>query len=409
MIPAFRTAIWSLGSGSILIAAAAFSGDVLRHEPLVAEIDATATDSELGNPAEIAGDHFAADVAPTTAPSNQVARPSDADAEMASSPMRKPVFRNASLGKARIDESSPSIADKMPVVTIKPEERAIASPAQRPASDTVLKAEPLITKIYRPMTTSVTDLERLIRPLLTPAIGTAVSSRSTLLDDDTAAGAIDALLVRDRQEILCQIDAVYADLEAAPKRVVVDALLADIALPDSVPPGWELRESDLGVIDGDPRTVVSSLRSLGSVTVIATNQLQIVVHQWGQLEWTERETSLTTGHDSTQHLATRIRIRPSVLPDGLIRLEVHPTSSRLNEAASPHPQIATVAFTTDVALRSGATALIAGSGEERTANPRPARLAGKLEPQIQPQASIRHETVLLLMPRIARDRLASAR
>jgi len=408
MIPAFRTAIWSLGSGSILIAAAAFSGDVLRHEPVVAEIDATATDSELGNPAEIAGDHFATDIAPTTAPSNQVARPSDSDAEMSPSPIQTPVFRNASLD-SRVDQSAPSGAKQMPVVAIKPEEHVVASREQRMASEVSNKAEPLITKIYRPMATSVLDLERLIRPLLSPGMGAAVSSRSALLDDDTGAGAIDALLVRDRQEVISQIDSVYADLEAAPKRVVIDALLADLALPDTVPPGWELRESELGVIDGDPRTVVNSLRSLGSVTVIATNQLQIVSHQWGQLEWTERETSLASGYDSTQHLATRIRIRPSVLPDGLIRLEVHPTSSRLNEAASPHPQLATVALTTDVALRSGATALIAGSGEERTANLKPARSTGKLEPQIQPQPSIRHETILLLMPRIARDRLASAR
>jgi hypothetical protein len=409
MIPAFRTAIWSLGSGTILIAAAAFSGDFLRHEPVVAEIDATATDSELGNPAEIAGDHFAADIAPTSAPSHQVARPSDIDAEMSPLAMRTPVFRNASLDNPRVDQSSPSIAGKMPLVAIKPEEHVVTSREQHVASEVSTKAERLITKIYRPMTANVTDLERLIRPLLTPGIGTAVSSRSTLLDEDAAAGAIDALLVRDRQEILSQIDAVYADLEAAPKRVVIDALLADIALPDFVPPGWELRESDLGVIEGEPRTVITSLRNLGSVTVIATNQLQIVAHQWGQLEWTERETSLASGRDSTQHPATRIRIRPSVLPDGLIRLEVHPTSSRLKDATGAHPQIATVAFTTDVVLRSGVTALIAGSGEERTASAKPARSAGKLEPQIQPQSTIRHETILLLMPRIGRDRLASAR
>lgn len=408
MIPAFRTAIWSIGSGSILIAAATFSGDVLRHEPLVAEIDATATDSELGNPAEIAGDHFAVDMAPTTAATTSVAPPSEPNAEMTPSPKPTPVFRNASLN-SRVDQSPPAGSVKLPAIAIKQEEHASPSREQYAASEVRTNAAPLVTKIYRPITTNVIDFERLIRPLLTPGIGTAVASRSALLDDETAAGAIDALLIRDRQNIVSQIDAVYADLEAAPKRVVIDALLADIALPDSVPSGWELRESELGVIDRDPRTVLGSLRSLGSVTVIATNQLQIVSHQWGQLEWTERDTSLAASHDATQHLATRIRIRPSVLSDGLIRLEIHPTSSRLKDAATPHPQIATVTFTTDLALRSGATALIAGSGEERTAIPKLMGSAGKLEPQIQPQSAIRHETILLLMPRIARDRIAAAR
>jgi type II secretory pathway component GspD/PulD (secretin) len=398
MIPAFRTAIWSLGSGSILIAAAAFSGDSLRLQPSVAEIDVTATDSELGNPAEIAGDDFAADTAPTSPASREIAKSADADSDISSAATRSQIFRNASLDSAG-KELGPSRAGKMPLVTIKPDERRASPHEPHFGRDTNDKPEHLITRIYHPIATSVTDLERLIRPLLTPGVGTVVANRTAYSDEDTA----ETLLVRDRPEVLSQIDGIYADLEAAPKRIAIDAVLADISLPDSVASGWHLRESEFGVIKGEPRAVIDSLHSLGSVTVIATNQLQILDRQWGQLEWTERAAPTAPGREPTLRLETKIRIRPSILANGVIRLEVHPSSSRLKEAASLHPQMATVAFTTDVALRSGATALIAGCGDERNANTETALAEAKIVPKIHPQSSIRHETLLLLMPRISHE------
>lgn len=402
MIPAFRTAIWSLGLGSILIAAVGFSSDALRHQPLVTEIEATATDSELGSPAEIASDHFVADLAPTNSPSKQIVKSVDADLDASSSTARSQIFQNASLSS---DAKKPGLsnAGNKPVVTIKPDERPVLPCAQPVRAGATDKPVHLVTRIYRPMTTSASDLERLIRPLLTPGIGTAVSNRGASSHEDGSGSSADALLVRDRQEVLSQIDAVYADLEAAPKRIVVDAVLADLTLPDSVAPGWQLRESQFGVVKAEPQTVIESLRSLGSVTVVATNQLQILDRQWGQLEWTERAAPAASGDESTPHRATKIRVRPSVLANGVIRLEVHPTSSRLKEAGSRHPQLATVTFTTDVALRSGATALIAGSGDERIPNPEPGLSAAKIIPKIQPQPGIRHETILLLMPRLSRE------
>jgi type II secretory pathway component GspD/PulD (secretin) len=400
MNPAFRTAIWSLGSGSLLLAAAAFSGDALRPRPPVAEIDVTSTDSDLGSPAEIAGDHFVAEIAPTSPASTPTAKSADADSDVTPSAPRSQIFQNASLDSAAKEIGTAS-AGKMPLVAMKPDERLVASHDQHLASDTKDKPERLITRIYRPITTSVSDLVRLIRPLLTPGIGTVVANRNAYSEADTDAGTAETLLVRDRPETLIQIDAIYADLEAAPKRIAIDAVLADIALPDSVAPGWRLRDSEFGVVKAEPRAVIESLRSMGSVTVIATNQLQILDRQWGQLEWTERSTAGASGHESTLRLATKIRIRPSVLANGVIRLEVHPTSTRLKEAGSPHPQMATVAFTTDVALRAGATALIAGSGDERIANPGSALASAKIVPDIYPQPSIRHETILLLMPRIS--------
>jgi type II secretory pathway component GspD/PulD (secretin) len=193
--------------------------------------------------------------------------------------------------------------------------------------------------------------------------------------------------------------------------VVIDALIADVALSDSTPPGWELEKSRFGVVDAEPRSVLNSLRGNSRVHVIATNQLQVIDRQWASLEWTQggsqppESRSADTG--ASLHLATSFRLRPSILPGGLVRLEIHPTSSRRTQGVSPRPEVATLTFTTDLVLHSGATALISGTFDERMPEseipavsakntPRPADA-----PKIEPQPGVRRQTVLLLMPRVA--------
>lgn len=468
MIRSFRTAIWTLGSGSILIAAAALSRDQLPHWRFLADRGPGPAHSAWDEPVQIAGVPFLKDAEPSvhpiaqTLPSLVIAansgRPKSATIPAPAAQKSTAVFQNASLRSAP-GQNGPSIqigpllpAEKTsserqaatkdapfrtarPVVVLKPEERPIAGrekksapPSEGAAPSAGIRAE-RSTRLYRPAAMSVSDLERLVRPLLTPGMGTATAITTASTDgaaDASASGGRqspqfgskeprrDVLVVRDRPEVLRQIDAIYADLEAAPKRVVIDALIADVALPDSVAPGWELRQSRFGVIEAEPRTVLNSLRTLGRVCVIATNQLQVIDRDWAQLEWTERDwessgaaESVAAAHDASLRRATKFRIRPSVLSSGLVRLEVHPTSSRLKEGSSVRPEIATVAFTTDIVLHAGATAMIAGSVDERSADVEPPSSASKGvspaadAPNIHPQPSVRHETVLLLMPRIS--------
>jgi hypothetical protein len=457
MIRSFRTAIWTLGSGSLLITAAALLRDQLPRSESLADLDLGTARIEWKEPAEVADTHGIQD-AGSSGPSLIQTLPAAADQANSGSSINaaapdrnreKPsaVFQSASMQSAprqsgrsiqfgpmmpseNAGKNAVSSAAK-PVVVLKPEERPIARREKNSAAVSDTRPAELGSRIYHPSALSVSDLERLIRPLLTLGIGTATASTTTSdagpADDSPGEGRQspqsgsaerrpDVLLVHDRPEVLQQIDAIYADLEAAPKRVVIDALIADVALPNSVPPGWELRQSRFGVIDAEPRTVLNSLRVLGRVSALATNQLQVIDRQWAQLEWTERAGRSSAGgepvgpaQDPFLRLSTTIRIRPSVLSSGLIRLEVHPTSSRLKEGPSVRPEIATVAFTTDIVLHSGATAVIAGSVDER-----PSDVEGVLSsakgashpgdaPSINPQPSVRHETVLLLMPRIAHE------
>jgi hypothetical protein len=429
MIRPFRTAIWALGSGSILVVAAALSRDESPRCLFLADRELAAARIDWNEPVETAG------VKPA-----QVAEPSGPSIDQAppqTSSQTPPQTVDAASSDRRVESSPPERAPVKPSVVFK--NASLRSGRQQPsprieigpliskdsaaASDD--KAVALVARLYRPSTLTVSDLERMIRPLLTPGVGTATASTTAAAGDGTSDGTVDSrwgprpdvLLVRDRPEVVRQLDALYADLDAAPKRVVIDALIADVALPDSVPPGLELRQSHFGVIDAEPRAVVNSLRALGHVSIIATNQLQVVDRQWAELEWTQRLGESTAGgqpaaaaQELSLRLGTKFRIRPSVLADGLVRLEVHPQSSRLKPGSrSERPEMATVAFTTDIVLHAGATAVIAGLVDERPTDTESARLPGEIVakpgdiPTIHPQPSVRRETVLLVMPRIAHE------
>ncbi len=455
MIASFRAAIFALGSGSLLVAATALSRDALPTHRLSAATDPGVAQSESQSPARIVREAMAdeaepappstATAAPLTVSSSEqcptgaaAQTPTPEPASGKSTPFQNDALRSAPPPEATTDQPTSSISTKTaalpaettrtvssvtrPVVVLKPLERLLASldnrlttsapPADRATGD-------LVTRIYHPITTSVADLQRLIRPLLTPGVGTLVANADSSTTDgpssdsppaDGTSGPV-VVIVRDRAEVVSQIDAIYADLEAAPKRVVIDALIADVALSDSIPPGWELEKSRFGVIEAEPRAVLNSLRGTGRVQIIATNQLQVIDRQWASLEWSQGASqpseSRSDDAGASLHLATSFRLRPSILPGGLVRLEIHPTSSRRTEGVSPRPEVATLTFTTDLVLHSGATALISGTIDERMPESEPPAVSANSSsraadaPKIEPLPGVRRQTVLLLMPRVA--------
>ena len=254
MIAPFRTAIWALGSGSILIAAIALSRDPLPRRPFVVDGEPRGAYAGWDHPAPTAdrvADESDASRAAAAKGGRSVPPPSSVQTP------HKPsaVFQNASLrstpgaGGPPVQLGplvpAPSAGNdaiartSRPVVVLKPEMRSVARREKAAPAATQAQSAVFVTRLYRPNATSASDLERLIRPLLTAGTGTATAN--TAAAGDSADPRPDVLLVRDRPEVVSQIDAIYADLEAAPKRVVIDALIADVALPDSTPPGWENR------------------------------------------------------------------------------------------------------------------------------------------------------------------------
>jgi hypothetical protein len=453
MIASFRAAIFALGSGSLLVAATALSRDALPMHPLSAATDPSVAQSDSVSPARIVREAIADEAEPSPPPTASPLTVSSSEQSpigaIAQTPTPEPatdkstLFQNAALRsspppEAAPNQSSPSRSTETaalpaetmnaassvtrPVVVLKPQERLLASLDRRPATSAPASDRAtgdFVTRIYHPNSTSVADLQHLIRLLLTPGLGTLLANTDSSTADGPSGdnpltdgkSAPVVVIVRDRAEVVSQIDAIYAELEAAPKRVVIDALIADVALPDSTPPGWEVEKSRFGVVDAEPRAVLNSLRGTGRVHVIATNQLQVIDRQWASLEWTQGASQPSENRwadaGASLHLATSFRLRPSILPGGLVRLEIHPTSSRRKEGVSPRPEVATLTFTTDLVLHSGATALIAGTFDERMPESESPTVSAKSSsrpadaPKIEPQPGVRRQTVLLLMPRVA--------
>ena len=281
MIASFRTAIFALGSGSLLVAATALSRDALPTHPLSATTDPSVAQSESGSPVRIVREAMADEAEPSPPPTATTAQtPTPERTADQSTPFQNAALRSAPPPEAIADQPTSSISTKTaalpaettnaassvtrPVVVLKPQERLLAPldngpTPSAPSSDRA--TDDLVTRIYHPNTTSVADLQHLIRPLLTPGVGTLVTNADATTTDgpsgdnplaDGKSGPV-VVIVRDRPEVVSQIDAIYADLETAPKRVVIDALIADVALSDSIPPGWEIEKSRFGVIDAEPR------------------------------------------------------------------------------------------------------------------------------------------------------------
>ena len=329
MIASFRAAIFALGSGSLLVAATASRATLCRRTGSRLRRIRALHNRNRESPARIVREVMADEAEPAPPPTATAAPLSSRRASKArpARPKRRPrtgVRQIDSLSKCRPtvgsaprgdhrsadfldfdkDRCTPCGNDKAvssvtrPVVVLKPQERLLASLDRRPtpsAPSADRATGDLVTRIYHPITTSVADLQRLIRPLLTPGVGTLVANADSSTTDgpssdsppaDGTSGPV-VVIVRDRAEVVSQIDAIYADLEAAPKRVVIDALIADVALSDSTPPGWEIEKSRFGVIEAEPRSVLNSLRGTGRVHIIATNQLQVIDRQWASLEWSQ--------------------------------------------------------------------------------------------------------------------------
>ena len=260
-------------------------------------------------------------------------------------------------------------------------------------------------RIYRPNYIKATELQLLIQPLLTPNVGIcSVSSASEIgigpddnnVGGDTFAGG-EAVLVRDFEAVLAQVDQVFEELDERPKQVAIEAMILSVKLNDKNTFGVDfalLRDqanvrlvsgrplADLaemkfdgglkfGFLDSSLGVFVTALEQIGDTDVIATPRLmcinkhraQILIGaQLGYVNTTLTETS-TAQNVQFLEIGTQLRLRPFISSDGLIRMEVHPELStgsvRVVEGFTlPDKELTQV--TTNVMVRDGCTMIIGG-------------------------------------------------
>lgn len=313
------------------------------------------------------------------------------------------------------------------------------------------------TRLYRPNYVPAAELQKLITPLLSEGLGTisvTTAAESGIAADSNNAGGNgyagqEALLVRDYEAVLLQVDQVVQQLDCQPEQVAIEAMVLSVALSDRNEVGvdFEVLRNHVNIATGSPNTsvanvsvdngglkvgfldgslsaFVAALESVGDTNVIATPRLMclnkhraeiLIGQQLGYVSTTQTETSTTQSVEFLE-VGTQLRIRPFISSDGMIRMEVHPelsTGTVTIEGGFTLPNKEVTQVTTNIMVRDGNTVIIGGLlRDELKTNTTQLPLLGSL-PIAGPlfrhknEQIERREILVLLTPRIVQERKAA--
>lgn len=333
----------------------------------------------------------------------------------------------------------------------------------------------VMIKVYRPNYISVKELKALVTPILTPRIGKlsvtdpseiGIASGSTAAGGDSLAQR-DALLVMDYAEVLREIDGVLLEMDVPAMQVVIDAKILKVTLTDAlefginfalindrannlvvsgngatlfnssgapggssttiVPPAGQFLADTAGLkygfLRGDISMFLNALENIADTNLIASPQVMVLNKQRAELIIGSRLPYKTLAFNGTQtaenvnflDAGTKLRIRPFIAPDGLVRMEIHPErSTATKDSDTKLPVLTTTELTSNVMVRDGNTLVIGGLIEEEVVE-QYARIPflGAL-PVIgaafrnKNESIVRSELIILITPRIVNQDAAGS-
>jgi len=316
------------------------------------------------------------------------------------------------------------------------------------------------TRIFRPYYVSAAEMQTLITPLLTPALGKisvstppaqGIGTNDNEVGGDSFSGG-DTLLVQDRETVLREIEQVVRAVDCPPMQVAIEAMILSVTLGDKYecgvdfqflrnqgtirfgigsPPtsidgvNFENGGLKFAYLDSSLGSFIKALETIGDTSVIATPRVMVLNKQraevliGGQLGYVNTTVTETTATQSVEFLevGTQLRIRPFISPDGMIRMEVHPELSTGNvriEQGLTLPDKQVTKVTSNVMVRDGSTVIIGGLMRDNLKSDVKQMpllgsmpLLGKLF-RTSVEETTRTEIVVLLTPRIVQqDELAA--
>lgn len=295
------------------------------------------------------------------------------------------------------------------------------------AEDKAALNRKVLVKVYRPNYISVKEVKALVTPILTPRIGklsvtdpseVGIASGSTAAGGDSLSQR-DAILIQDYAEVLQEIDRVILEMDVPAMQVVIEAKILSVSLTDSlqyginfalinksannnlvvsgngatlfgtsgapggdgatiVPPVGQFLADTAGLkygfIQGSVSGFLSALENIADTNLIASPQLMVLNKQRAELIIGRRLPYKTLAFNGTQtaenvnflDAGTKLRIRPFIAPDGLVRMEIHPERSTATQDATTNlPVLSTTEVTSNVMVRDGNTLVIGGLIEEQ--------------------------------------------
>jgi type IV pilus secretin PilQ/predicted competence protein len=286
----------------------------------------------------------------------------------------------------------------------------------------------VITRVYRLRYMRGADFQEICTPFLsptlgkisiTPASGIGIESNTASVGGDSMSGG-DAVIVQDYESILKTIDGIVAELDVQPTQVLIEAVIIEVTLDDSEEHGVNfavLGSGDralavvgsalavnaaggfdpvqlltatgqingnangflhdthgikFGFIDHDVTGFIRALNSCGRTNVLASPRILVLNKQRAELIIGEKigyKTLAITETSSVErveflNVGTQLRLRPFIVENGLIRLEVHPERSS-GVIKDGVPQTSTSEVTTNVMVPNGSTIVIGGLMEDK--------------------------------------------
>ena len=174
-----------------------------------------------------------------------------------------------------------------------------------------------------------------------------------------------------------------AKVDAPPPQVLVEAVLAVVRLnKDHLDSGV-----DFALLDGASKTqnadasgvkfgsvgrsrdeFIRALKAFGETTVLAAPRMLALdkqsseIHLGDQLGYVTRTVTETSTTETVNfiNIGTQLRVRPFVMSDGTIRLEVHAERSTGNLDRFCVPQLNAVQLTANIVVRDGITIVMGG-------------------------------------------------
>ncbi len=196
---------------------------------------------------------------------------------------------------------------------------------------------------------------------------------------------------------------------------------ARFSVPMSANQALEGSPLTVGLVWNDISVFVRALEQITDTTVLANPKLLVVNSMRGEVLIGRKEGYLTTTITTTAaaqtveylETGTRLIVRPWVMGDGNVRMEIHPEVSEggveaVGEQGTALPSAATTETTTNVMVRDGKTLVIAGLFRERdVANRAQVPVIGSIPILGLPFRStadtkLREEVIILITPHIIR-------
>jgi type IV pilus assembly protein PilQ len=280
------------------------------------------------------------------------------------------------------------------------------------------------TRVYRPNYVSSTELETLIRPMLSEKLGVITKFEAPKGQSSSGSGGgggnggsssggasgdfegrdgyagTEVIVVRDYEAVLAQVDEIVAEVDARPMQVAIEAMILSVKMNDTDKLGinfqfLQQKHPELVFNVGQPAqfqgtgalsiaftdshlgAFLDALQETNDTNVIATPRLMVLnkqraeIHigrEQGYISSTTQTETATTATMQMLQTGTLLRLRPYLSSDGLIRMDVHPelSSGEVIEKANtlvPDKEITQV--TTNIMVRDGCTVIIGGLMREQ--------------------------------------------